>query len=293
METIKQLPSFFAFVKVAQFSSFSKAAEQIGVSKSHLSKLIKELEKQVQQTLFVRTTRSVELTEYGQYFFKMCKEHLFEIERITQQTQKLSDIPKGQLRITVAGAYGEETVAPLVAKLLVRYPDIKTELIFSEKILDLKKEKIDLAIRVSATKPKDGKAFKIGERKEFICASEGFLRKHGLPLKPKDLKNFNCLLGSQDTWVLKNKTRTYQVKVDGNFKSSSGRSLAQAALSNLGIVKLPEVYLRSLLNEKKLIPILSDFMTKPVPIWAVVPFEKEASELLALAIEELTTFTRS
>lgn len=287
METIKQIPSIFAFVKVAQFASFSKAAEHTGVSKSHLSKLVKELEIELKKTLFIRTTRSVEFTEFGKYFYQVCKGHMFEIEKITRQTQEISQVPRGQIRITLAGAYGEESVSPLIAKLLTRYPGISTELIFSERVLDLKKEKIDLAIRVSSKKPRDGHALKIGERQELLCASETFLRTYGTPQTPGDLQKFNCLLGSSDSWTLKNKTRSYKINVNGNFRSSNGRSLAHAALAGLGIAKLPEVYVQKYIENKQLAPVLQEFTTSPVPIWAITPFQKEVPKIVRLVIKEL------
>tara|TARA_B100000749_G_scaffold280259_1_gene275730 strand:- start:86719 stop:87594 length:876 start_codon:yes stop_codon:yes gene_type:complete len=288
METIKQIPMLYAFVKVAQKSSFSKASEELGVSKSHLSKLVKDLELSLKQSLFVRTTRTIEFTEFGKFLFDSCCDSISDLERMAQQLGKISQIPKGQIRITVAGAYGEESVSPMISQLLARYPSISTEIVFSEKVLNLEKSKIDLAIRVSSKKPTDGHTYKIGERREHLCASESFLRQNGIPKSPSDLKKMNCLVGSNDVWSLKRKGRSYKVKVKGNFKSANGRSLTQAAISGLGVANLPEVYVKKYLEEKKLISILQDFTETPVPIWAVTPFKKEIPLIVRLAIEELT-----
>lgn len=287
METIKDLPRILAFVKVAEGASFSKAAEVTGVSKSHLSKLIKELEAQLNKPLFVRSTRSVQFTDFGRYFFEQCKGHVYEIERIVSQSEEIAGIPEGHIRVTLAGAFGEEVIAPLISRMLLRYPSISADLLFDEKILDLEKDRIDLAIRVSATKPKDGLSTKIGDRVEWVCASETYLKLHGCPQKPSDLKKFNCLVGSKDIWTFMVGGRQQKIKINGRFKSLNGRCLAEAAMAGLGIAKLPTVYIESAVKEGRLIPILQEYTNLLVPIWAVTPRAGEIPLSVKLIVDEL------
>ncbi len=287
METISKIPLIYSFVKVAQDKSFSKAASKMGVSRSHMSKQIKELEDQLQSSLFYRSTRSVELTDFGTHFYNLCQNHVVEIERIAEQSRKFQNIPEGRLKITLAGAFGEEVVSPVLTRLLLRYPKLSFELQFNEKVLDLDKEEIDLAIRVSSNQPKNSLCTKVGARKEFVCASPSYLARCGEPKSPKDLRHHNCLIGARDTWSFKTETSHRNYKIRGNYKSNSGRSLVRAALGGLGIVKLPSFYLEDHFRDNTLVPILRDHELSPVYIWAIPNRRNRNNQTLRMIIEEL------
>lgn len=287
METFHEITSIMAFIQVGKARSFTAAAQKLGVSKSHLSKCVRELEEKFGKPLFRRSTRYVDFTEFGKSYFDMCCDPIEEIELATRQSKDLRETPQGSLRITLAGAYGEEHISPIITKILMRNPQISAELIFSEKILDLNQDNLDIAIRVSPKKPTKGYSIQIASRKEYVCATEQFLKKYGNPETPKDLKRFNCLIGSSEQWSFTKNNKMEHIKVAGNFKSSNGRVLAKATLLGLGISKLPSVYVFNDIREGRLFPLLPDYTQKKIPIWAVLPSQKNIPPAVNLVLQEL------
>ncbi|RZF22055.1 MULTISPECIES: LysR substrate-binding domain-containing protein [Halobacteriovorax] len=290
METIKDLTHIYSFIKVAQFRSFTKAAEALKVSRSHLSKSVKELEEKLGQPLLKRNTRFIDFTDFGKKYFETCANHIEEIERFTKISKETVKDTKGKIRISLAGAYGEDVIAPMISNILLKHPGIEAELDFSTELVDITTHEFDLAIRVAEKKPTKGFAIQISERKEFVCASPNYLNKFGIPKKPKELINHNCLIGSNEKWSFTHDSGNEKVSIKGNFKSSNGRAIMNASLQGLGICKLPGVYVLDHIRNKTLLPLLSDYTQQSIPIWAVTPSKKSISSSVKLLLQEFGVF---
>lgn len=285
METIRWVQGIIAFVKVAETSSFSRAAEALGVSKSHISKTIKVLEDELGVALFSRSTRQIQLTDVGATFLINCRSSLENLEGAKKNIINLSETPRGQLRITAAGVFGENFIAPVVIDMARKYPDLKIELDFSSRIVDLIDEKFDVAIRFGHLQNSSLIAQKIASRREFICASESYL-KNAPPLKrPKDLIRHNCLGSS--SWAFKEKGKVISVQIDGNFKSNNPRVILKAALAGVGIIRLPGSYVHDELKKGKLVSLLEEFNEGPKDIWAVTPVRLEQNINVKIFISEV------
>ena len=290
METIKDLTHIYSFIKVAQYRSYTKAAEALKVSRSHLSKSVKELEEKLGQPLLKRNTRFIDFTDFGKKYFETCSNHIEEIERFTKLSKESFKATKGKIRISLAGAYGEDIIAPMISNILMKHPGIEAELDFSTELIDITNHEFDLAIRVSEKKPTKGFAIQIAERKEFVCASPNYLNKYGTPKKPKELISHNCLVGNNERWSFSNESGSEKVAIKGNFKSSNGRALMNAALQGLGICKLPGVYVLDHIRNKTLLPLLSDYTEQSIPIWAVTPSKKSISSSVKILLQEFDVF---
>lgn len=287
METIKGFGHVLAFVKVAQNQSFSKAAKELATSKANLSKSIQQLESDLGQKLLNRSTRLVKLTAQGEKFFEICLDAVSSVESAKSSLKESTNQPRGLLRITAAGAFAEEYISPIAAELIQKFPQLKIEIAFSEKIINLVEENFDLGIRVGHLVDSTMIAKRIATRKEYICATPSYLKKSGIPKTPKDLKNHNCLVGNNDQWIFKEKSKQYSVKVKGNFISNNARALLKTSLCNLGLTRLPEVYVRPFLENKKLTQVLSNYMPEEVPIWAIYPSTKKKSINVSVFLQEL------
>ncbi len=290
METIKNLTLVYSFVKVAQFKSFTKAADELGISRSQLSKAVKELETNLGQALFKRNTRYVDFTDFGRNYFHICENQIEEIESFTKKSKENIEVPKEKFRITLAGAYGEDIIAPVISKILMNHPEIEAELVFSTEIIDITSGEFDLAIRVTDKRPTKGHAIQIADRKEYIVASPSYLQKYGTPKRPKDLSQHNCLSGSNPTWSFKSSEGRQRVRISGNFKSTNARATMNAAIQGLGICRLPSVYLEEHIRNKSLTPILENYTEEPVPIWALTPSRKLITPAVKLFLKEFDVF---
>jgi DNA-binding transcriptional LysR family regulator len=287
METIRNLSALGVFEKVAKYQSFSKAAQELSVSKAYISKLIQNLEKEYGEALFYRSTRKVGLTVAGDSLLRQCEGPLAQLSRISDELRRTRQTPKGILRVTVAGAFGEEVVAPKVFELMSEYPELKIELSFSTKNVDLIDESFDIAIRVGELANSKLVGRKISTRKEYLCASKKYLNKFGTPASIQELKDHQCLIGATDTWAILEKNRIKRVKIDGGFKSDNARVLVKAALAGFGIVKLPDIYVDRYIETGELVPVLEKYMPSEIPIWALSHSKKIDSINVKVFLEKL------
>ncbi len=287
METIKNISNIVAFTNVARFESFSLAAKEMGVSKSHLSKSVASLENELGQKLFQRSTRIVKLTIEGEKFYDTCHEALKSVAIAKENILSASDKPQGLLRVTMAGVFAEEYIAPVAARLAKLYPNLTIELSFNEKLINLVKDNFDLGIRFGKLEDSTLIARKLATRKEYICGSKDYFQENAIPKHPKELKLHQCIIGNNDTWMFREKNEQFSVKVKGNYKSNNGRALLKGALHGAGLTRLPSVYVLDHLKSGELISVLDNFMLEEVPIWAIYPSKKNQSINVRIFIDEV------
>lgn len=279
--------SIEAFERVVRFNSFSRAAEDLGVSRSHISRQISALENRLDAQLLLRTTRKVSPTEVGQAFYLQCQEILHNLDEAEQAVQDLQARPRGILRVTVAGAFGEDFIAPAAIAFMQNHPDLSVELNFSNRLIDLISEGYDVAIRAGTLKDSSLIARRISTRKLLTCASPGYLERNGTPGNIHALTNHNCLLGTLESWRFRENERNFDLRVSGNWRSNNGRSLLRAAIAGLGVVQLPAFYVDQALSSGELVTLLDDFKPTDTGVWAVYPHNRHLSAKVRLFVNFL------
>ena len=279
--------SIEAFERVVRLGSFTRAAEDLGVSRSHVSRQINALENRLDAQLLLRTTRKVSTTDVGQAFYLQCREVLDNIEEAERAVLDLQARPRGILRVTVAGAFGEDFIAPAALDFMALHKDISVELNFSNRLLDLISEGYDLAIRAGTLKDSSLIARRISSRKLLTCASEQYLQRNGSPGTIHALTNHNCLLGTLDTWRFQENGRHQDLRVNGNWRSNNGRSLLRAARAGLGLVQLPSFYLDEDIKSGALVPVLQDNNPTDTGVWAVYPHNRHLAAKVRLFVNFL------
>lgn len=274
METIKWLEYIEVFSQVCQFSSFSEAARSLDISKSQVSKMVSALEKELGVALLYRSTRNVKTTARGDEYLIHCREVLNQLNSSRQKLKSFSHHPSGVLRVTMAGIFGEEFVAPILINMARKFPELKIEVHFDSRIMDLITERFDVAIRVGNLPSSSLIGQKVASRREFVCATPDYLKNQGIPLLPLDLKNHNCLSNTSH-WQFKIKDRHTAIDINGNFRSNNPRVILNAALSDLGILRLPGSYIYEYLQKGQLVEVLEKYNPGKVDIWAVTPMKQE------------------
>jgi DNA-binding transcriptional LysR family regulator len=287
METIKGLEEF---ILVAQYESFSNAALELRVSKSHISKQITRLEDSLQVRLFNRTTRKITLTEAGKTLYGKSKNLLSDLSLIYEEVSQSQKEPKGTIRISVAGAFAEDHLSKCFSEFLKKYRNVGIEVVFNDKFVDLIEDGFDLAIRYGELQSSSLISKKIASRQEFICATPEYLLSNGTPTTPKDLENHNCLIGQTDRWIFKTKQKNKSIRVKGTWRSNNPRATATAACSGLGIAKLPGAYVIDALKHKKLIALLEDHTEKEQNIWILYPQKNYLPQKVRVLIDFLTIY---
>lgn len=259
------------FVSVVEHGGFTAAARQLNVSTSFVSRQVNQLEDRLDIRLLQRTTRTVHLTEMGKLYYERCRSILDQLEALDSEMADLQEKPMGLIRITAAGEYAENFVAPAVAKFVSQYPGVSVELESSMQVVDIIEEGFDIAIRMSALTDSSFIARKVEDRNIPVAANPAYLDKIGYPKTPDDLHSHNCLVFPGMAWRFKYPDRIQEVKVRGTWTSNNGRVLVEAARQGHGLVRLSEYYLATLIKTGELVTVLDDYMVDDAATWIIYP----------------------
>ena len=275
------------FVAVAECGHFSKAAERLGLSSSHVSRQIAQLEERLHTRLLYRTTRKVALTEAGQTFLQHCQRLQDAREEALRAIGDLNSEPRGKLRMTCAVTYGERFIVPIVTRFMTRYPRLAVDIELSNRTLDLVQDGFDIAIRLGRLADSRMHSTRLAPRRMHLCASPAYLQHYGRPHSLSELSQHNCLVGSSDMWSFQQEGRETSVRVHGNWRCNSGQAVLEAALSGLGLCQLPDYYVQEHLRSGSLIPLLDTHQPPNTAVWALYPQQRHLSPKVRLLIDAL------
>ena len=284
-----------AFVRSVELGGFSAAARDLALTPSALSKLVTRMEDRLGVRLMNRTTRKLALTAEGEAYFASAKRILADIEDAESEITRFSDHPKGMLRINVGVAFGMHQLAPALPLFLEKYPEIKLDITVTDRLVDLVEEGADVAIRTGVLRDSSLIARKICDMHRVICASPGYLQKHGTPKTARDLLNHNCISISGASqlrkWPFDNPEvpgGIETVDVVGTVNANNAETLLQMAAAGMGIIRLADVIVADGIRAGWLIPILTDIHhAEPLPLSAVYPPGKHKSPRVAALVNFL------
>ncbi len=263
------------FVRVVEEGSFSAAARFLGVTPSSVSRQVSQLEGELGARLFQRTTRQQSLTEPGEIYFRYAHQIVADIEAARLAVSRLTDSPSGSLHITVEADFALAYVEPILKEFLHRYPRVHVRLSMSAGLVDLVDSGIDLAIRIGHLENSSLYARKIAISRSLICASPGYLERHGTPTEPTQLHAHSCLSfqtkAGRNLWHFKTEHGAFDVPISGRLNVNNLVFLRNAAISDQGIIMIPTWMIQNELENGRLVPLLEGFELNPpnTPIHAV------------------------
>jgi DNA-binding transcriptional LysR family regulator len=275
------------FVAVAECGNFSRAAERLRLSSSHVSRQVALLEERLQARLLYRTTRRVSLTEAGQTFLTRCQRLIEERDEAFLTIGDLHSAPTGLLRMTAAVAYGERFIAPLVNEFMAGYPALKVEIELTNRTLDMVHEGFDLAIRLGRLSESSLVATRLAPRAMYLCAAPAYLEKYGRPHTLSELGQHNCLIGTSDIWSFQHAGREFQFRASGNWRCNSGQAVLDAALRGFGLCQLPDYYVLEPLRRGQLVSLLDANQPPNTAVWAVYPQRRYSLPKVRLLVDAL------
>lgn len=188
-----QLGSIELFCLAAEAGSFTAAAQLAGVTPAAVSRSIFRLEERLGSRLFVRTTRSIRLTEAGKTYFEQCRQALTQLVEAQQEMMGAQSVPSGQLRISLSTTYGHHRILPLLPAFRALYPQVTVDLHLSNRNIDFVAEGYDLAIRVRAQPDSSMIARLLEDAKLVVVAAPDYLHKAGTPQVLEDLDDHECI----------------------------------------------------------------------------------------------------
>ncbi|MEH6631652.1 MAG: LysR family transcriptional regulator [Halopseudomonas aestusnigri] len=264
------------FLRVIERGNFVRASEDLGLTPSAVSKAISRLEDRLGVRLLARTTRNLNLTSEGGIYLKHARDIAAAIERAEAETASSSKTPSGTLRLTIAAALAKHQITPLIPEFLERFPAIEIDLNITEQHVDIIKENYDIAIRPGTLIDSNLIGTKLAEADRHICASPGYIARHGKPVTPLDLRAHNCMttsgFPSLSRWQFDVNNEPLSIDVTGNIKCDNTDLLLDLALAGKGITRLLETVCGKALQSGALEILLEQHhIAEPVPIWAITP----------------------
>ncbi|WP_034295309.1 LysR family transcriptional regulator [Herbaspirillum sp. RV1423] len=272
---MNKLREIECFIAVAELGSFVKAADALNVSKAAISRTILELEARLGARLMQRTTRRLSLTEAGALYLQRCKQIVSALDDADQMLTVGNADPTGLLRINVPQSFGVLHLSKVWPCLLQRYPGIKLDITLSDRIVDIIEEGYDMAIRIARLPSSSLIYRKLASTRIVVCAAPDYLEKHGTPHHPEDLKD-HMVMGysysaDKDEWHFDGPEGAVSVKTHVRMHANNGDTCIAAALAGIGITRQPTFMLSEYIHSGKLVPLMPDYMSAELGIYAVYP----------------------
>ena len=273
MDRFKELSTF---VEVAQRGSLSAAAREEGITPAMVGRRIDQLEERLGVKLFKRSTRKVTLTPEGGTFYEDCHRILAELRSAEDALSVGAKSASGRLILTAPTAFGRKHIAPHLAAFIAEHPNLAITLHLSERLVDLKNERFDLAIRIADMKSADLIAAKLARNHRVVCGSPVYFKRSGKPRSLGELAKHNCLVtstedGVADTWSFQDKGKAVVSKVSGNLQCNDGEVLTRWAIAGEGLAWRSAWEVSEEVKRGRLVTVLDEFAIPGNNIYAVYP----------------------
>lgn len=291
-----KLKAMQIFVRIVEAGSLSAAAETLGMSGPAVVRSLAALERTVGVRLMHRTTRRSSLSDEGREYYERCRRVLADVEEADAALSSRRLAPSGRLRLTAPATYGRMHVAPLVAGFLSRHPAIEVELLLLDRVVDLVEEGVDVAVRIGHMSDSSLVAVRIGETRRVICAAPAYLKRVGVPARPRDLLAHRTILftglGASGAWTFAGKPPE-RVTVRPLLRTNQVDAALDACLRGLGCAQFLGYQVEHLVAAGKLRRLLADFEPPSMPIQIVYPNARLLSSnvraFVDLAVAKLRT----
>lgn len=252
------------FVRIVDAGSITRAAEQLDTVKSAVSKRLSELEKRLQVTLLNRTTRKQTLTDSGRSYYQQCLKIMEDVNELENSLKNEHCSLTGTIKIAAPLSFGITHLSPALIQFMELNPEIKLDMDFNDRKIDLIDEGFDIAIRISNLTDSTMIARKFTQTRVLLCASPEYLQTHGTPEHPDDLKKGHVKLRyitAPERWQFEDKNNNkYAVKVPTRMVANNGQFLCQAAIKGQGIILIPDFVAYKAVRLGQLVPLLTDYM---------------------------------
>jgi DNA-binding transcriptional LysR family regulator len=257
------------FVAVAECQGFSAAAKQLGCSTSHVSRQVARLEERLGSALLARTTRLVSLTQAGAVYYQRCKELVVGLQQANEQLSLQQYELSGTLRVSCAGLFAEQYVAPALMNFALQHPDLKIDIDFNSRMANFVEDGIDFAIRYGRLEDSGLVARKLAGRQMMAVASREYLDQFGRPIHPQDLKSHSCIVANNENWIFDIEGTEESIRVNGRWRSNNAHTVVNACEKGLGIAYMPKSSFNRSIESQLLEPVLEPFWGRGASSWIV------------------------
>jgi len=282
-----------AFLSVARHRSFRKAAAEMGVTPSAMGQAVRALEARLGAVLFLRTTRSVGVTEAGERFLARAKPAFEELVAASEVARGLGQRPAGLLRLSVPRSVVPILLEPLIASFCQAYPEVEVEIATNEKLVDLAAQGFDAGVRMGQFIAADMVAVRLAPPFRFvIVGSPAYFARSGRPESPDDLRAHACLRlrrssGALAPWSLNDKGREIEIAVSGPLIANDFPTMLGAAAKGVGLAQVPGPVAAEAVTAGKLEEVLQPFAPMTPGVFLYYPSRRQMMPKLRAFVDHV------
>lgn len=283
---MQDLDALLIFARVAEMSSFTRAAESLGIQKGRVSAVVRRLEQALGTTLLHRTTRSVQLTEDGRAFHARARDLLAEVQELQSMFAGSGAPLRGKLRVDMPTELAQSIVMPALPQLLAAHPELELELSSTDRRVDLVQEGFDCVIRLGPIIDETLIARPLGKLRMINAASPSYLARHGTPRTLDDLRtqahrmvHYTPTLGARTAgWEYPHGEGYATLALPGAVQVNNVRTYHAAGLAGIGLIQAGHAALAQHLETGALVEVLPELRPAPLPAWLVVAHRRNLSQ---------------
>jgi DNA-binding transcriptional LysR family regulator len=265
------------FTRVAETGSFAETARLMHMSAPAVTRAVASLEDLIGARLFVRTTRSVKMTEAGTRYFDDCRRILADIAEAEAAAAGSYATPAGTLAVTASAMFGQMYVLPIMTEYLDTYPTMSGRTFFVDRPVNIVEEGVDVAVRIGHLPDSGFTAIKVGSVRRVVCGSPAYFEKHGVPSTPTDLKGHR-VAASTSAWASPEWrfAGDQRVTIDAALQCNTNEAAIATAKEGWGLTRVVHYQIGPALIAGDLQIVLADYEEPPLPIHVLYPEGRHA-----------------
>ena len=281
---MQDLNDMLYFAEVVERGGFAAAGRALGIPKSRLSRRVSDLETQLGVRLLQRTTRKLSLTEVGEAYLRHCQAMRESAQAAADTVAQVQTVPRGTIRVSCPVTLAQTMVAELIPRFLAQYPEVRIDMLVSNRAVNLVEEGIDVALRVRPSVDDSGSMVvkRLDHTTQILVASPELLIRQGTPKTLDDLAKLDSIAMSapdgRSTWNLIGPGGVHQqVQHTPRYVADDLLTLKYAAVAGTGVCWMPDYMCQEEMRERKLVRVLPDWAPAPAIVHAAFPSRRGLS----------------
>jgi len=287
---VDKLLAMTTFVRIVDKGSLTAAANALDTSLPTVVRTLAALERELGASLLNRTTRRIHLTDAGARYLERCRAILSEVQDAEAKLSFSQAEPQGRLAVTASVLFGRRYVAPIVTEFIRRHRDVNVEMLFVDRLANVVEEGLDVAVRIGHLRDSSLVAIRIGEVRRVVCASLQYLRHHGTPRTPAEVRAHVCVrhMGTspRNEWNFRIGRRAVAIPITCALVSNEIDSTLNACVNGLGLGTFLSYQTAPYRKSNKIRYVLEEFETEPVPVQVVYPQTRRLSTTVRTFVDE-------
>ncbi|HEY6863484.1 MAG TPA: LysR family transcriptional regulator [Burkholderiales bacterium] len=273
-----KLRAMTAFTRIVDKGSLTAAAADLGTSLPSVVRTLAALERELGTTLLQRTTRRLRLTDEGRQYHEHCRIILGQLRDAEAALASRRLAPHGKLTLTASVMFGRRYVAPLASDFARRWPALSVDLLFVDRVVNLIEEGVDVALRIGPLQDSSLVAIPVGQVRRVVCASPHYLRAHGTPRRPDDVRAHRCVrftgLAPRSEWPFRVDSRMMSVPITSAMSCNQVDGALDACIAGLGLGSFLSYMTAPAKRARRLRYVLEKFEADPLPVHVVYPHSR-------------------